>query len=298
MSELADPQPGQTMPAEGGSSPGLVAVRAFESRCDAIAVRLKSVDSPAAKAAVRQEIIDLFREVDEVHARVAEVRERIRGLVTAYKELVGGAAGRRPPVYHDRLNSSSFVERGWNLIAAEKYPEAVAALEKALALAPENTEAEGMLGWALMKMGSFDRALACLQRVLVADPQNAMARANLGYVCFRRQIYGEALQHLSAAIEPGDKKATMYAYVYLGELQTELGKVEEALDSYKRAIEAGPGLIEAYYHMGLLLYREQRLDQARAVWQSAVERSPYNPYAKKARALLEDLAAGRPVAAG
>ncbi|MFN2432480.1 MAG: tetratricopeptide repeat protein [Gemmatimonadota bacterium] len=272
----------------------------LEARCAAVAERLKSVGSPEAKAAVKGEIIALFREVDGLHEKLSDMRERIRGLVEQYKGLARppGTSRGRSVVYSDSLNSSTFVERGWNFIAAEKYDEAVEALEKALSLSPENLEAEGLLGWALMKSGRMDRAQGCVQRVLRAQPDNEMARVNLGYICFRRRIFGEAVEHLSRALELGqDRKATLYALLYLGLVHGERGNLEEAVGSLKRAIEVGPNLIEAYYHLGLLLHRHGKTDQARAVWESAVTRNAYNPYSKKARGLLEELEAGGPIGA-
>jgi tetratricopeptide (TPR) repeat protein len=279
-----------------GLADALQALATLEESYAAISGRLKQVDTPESKAAVKRDIIAFFREVDDLHARVGELRERIRKLVEEYRGLSAplAAARRRAQVYSDELNSSSFVERGWNFIAAEKYPEAVAALEKALALWPENLEAEGLLGWALMKSEHYDQALKRLQRVLVADPGNEMARVNLGFVCLKKGIYGEALEHLTRAAELGrDKKASIYAFHYLGLLHAERNEVEEATSSFKRAIEAGPNLIEAYYHLGALLYKHQKADQARAVWENAVARNPYNPYAKKSKALLKELDAGR-----
>jgi tetratricopeptide (TPR) repeat protein len=282
-------------PPDGEAAPLLAALG---ERFERIAARLREARTEEERNAVKREIIDFFRDVDGLYERVGELRGRIRSLVEEYrgKPPAGSAGSRRPSIHSDGLNASSFVERGWNFIASEKNEEAVDALEKALALSPENLEAEGLLGWALMKAGRTDRALQSLQRVLQVDPTNEMARANLGYICLKRKIYGEALAHLSGALDAGrDRKATLYALYYLGLLHAERGDSEEALSCFRAAVEAGPNLIEAYYHMGFVLYRQQRTDQARAVWESAVARNPYNLYSKRAQAALEELEAGRPV---
>lgn len=265
----------------------------LEARSAEIADRLEHVDSPEARAAVKADIIALFRDVDAIHERVVDLREGVRRLVDAYKRI--GRGNDRPvSVYQDSLNSSTFVERGWNFIAAEKYDDAVEALERALALSPGSQEAEGLLGWALMKSDRLDRALEHTQRVLLADPDNDLARTNLGYICMRRGVHGEAREHLRRVVDVGrDRKAMLYALLYLGELHEERGETEPAVESLKAAIELGPNLIEAYYRLGLLLARTGRADQARVVWESAMSRSAYNPYAKKARAMLEELDSGR-----
>lgn len=291
------PDPDTSAGSPNGGDPAATLLGALGERHDAIARSLSEAQTEEARGRVKGEIIAFFRDVDALHEQVGQLRERIRLLVDEYRAQGSGEApAQRATVHSDELNSATFVERGWNFIAAEKHAEAVEALERALTLSPANLEAEGLLGWALMKAGRYDRALKTLQRVLRADPANEMARVNLGYICLRKKIYGEALAHLNGALEESkDRKATIYARHYLGLLHAERGEVDEAMSRFQSAIEAGPNLIEAYYHMGLLLYRNQKVDQARAVWQSAVERNAYNLYSKRAKAALEDLESGRPI---
>src|SRR5438045_5397898 len=55
------------------------------------------------------------------------------------------------------------------------------------------------------------------QKVLMREPGNALARINVGYICLKKEIFGEAIEHLSKAIRlDNDKKATLYAHFYLG----------------------------------------------------------------------------------
>lgn len=284
--------------ATGATARPLFSLEDLEARYAAVAGHLEAVCSLEEREAVRAEIIDFFRDVDALHETVGDLRRRVKDLVRAFRSLPAGAPETpgRSSVHSDGLNSSTFMERGWNFIAAEKYGDAVKSLEKALTLWPANVEAEGLLGWALMKEGRYERALGCLQRVLLAEPSNDMARVNLGYICFRRGIHGEALEHLSGVVaRNADRKAVLYAHLYLGLLYGARSELDEALAEFKRAIEVGPNMIEAYYHLGTLLYRHGKADQAHAVWRSAVARNAYNPYSKKAKALLEELDAGRPI---
>lgn len=283
------------MSSAGSPGPTL---EALEGRFASLRQRLQEVDSPDSKAALKGDIIALFRDVEQL-SEGGGLRERIRELVAEFKRLpaFAGESGGRPRVHSDRLNSSTFVARGWNFITAERPAEAVAALEQALDLWPENAEATSLLGLALIQCGRYEEALACLRGVLAADPANEMALVNLGFLCLKQKDYREAGDHLSRALDLGrDRKASLYALHYLGLLHAERDECEEALGFFKRAIDAGPNLIEAYYHMGLLLYRCRKVEEARAVWRSATEQSHYNPYARKAQALLEELEAGRPIA--
>lgn len=273
---------------------GLEALEELERRCDALFERLPRSEAPEAREAIKREIVDLFRDVDPLHGRVGRLRERIRGLVNQYRGRPTDSSRRRT-VHSDRLGSSTFVERGWNFIVAEKHDQAVTALQKALSLSPGEPEAEALLGWALARSGQLDRALDSIRRVLMADPDNEIARVNLGYVSIQKGMYGEAGEHLRRALGLGrDRKATLYALLYMGTLEARRGNPQAAAEWLEKAIEAGPNLIEAYYHLGHALLAGGRLERARAVWQDAAGRNRYNPYARKSQELLEQLSAGAP----
>ncbi|MBA2566162.1 MAG: tetratricopeptide repeat protein [Gemmatimonadetes bacterium] len=274
---------------------GLEALEELERRCQSLAERLPRAGTPEQREAIKREIVHLFRDADPLHGRVERLRERIRALVTQYRGRAPEVR-RRPTVYNDRLGSSTFVERGWNFIVAERHAEAVTALEKALALAPGDPEAEGLLAWALARAGKLDRALDCVRRVLMADPDNELARVNLGFICIEKRMYGEAGEHLRRALEPGhDRKAHLYALLYMGILESRRGNPPGAADWLTRAVEVGPNLIEAYYHLGFAFHAQGRLEQARAVWENAAARNRYNPYARKSQELVEQLSAGIPL---
>ena len=73
-----------------------------------------------------------------------------------------------------------------------------------------------------MLNGEYDDALATFQLVLMKEPANSLARINVGYICLKKEIFGEAIEHLSKAIRlDNDKKATLYAHYYLGQVYFE-----------------------------------------------------------------------------
>ena len=117
------------------------------------------------------------------------------------------------------LNASTHIERGWNLISRGEHAAAEEELAKALALVPDDTQAASLSGWAQMLQGKYDDALLHFNSVLHREPAHAIARVNVGYICLKKEIYGEAIEHLSRVIrESDDRKATLYAHFYLGQL--------------------------------------------------------------------------------
>src|SRR5437773_9916788 len=97
----------------------------------------------------------------------------------------------------------------------------------------------------------YDDALGTFQKVLMKEPANSLARINVGYICLKKRIFGEAIEHLSKAIRlDNDKKATLYAQVYLGlvYLQREMDRVAET--PCEKTIKLGPNLREAHHEPG------------------------------------------------
>ena len=145
-----------------------------------------------------------------------------------------------------RLNASTHIERGWNLISRGEPAAAEEALQKALTLVPDDTQAASLLGWAQMLQDKYDDALVHFNTVLHREPAHAIARVNVGYICLKKGIYGEAIEHLSRAIrEASDRKATLYAHFYLGLLYASREMYPDAESFLGRALALGPNLIEA-----------------------------------------------------
>jgi len=71
---------------------------------------------------------------------------------------------------------------GRELLMGGKTAEAVAILEKAVKLDPENKEARFLLGAACIEAGRYDDARPMLESLLVEIPDNPMIKNNLAWV--------------------------------------------------------------------------------------------------------------------
>ncbi|MGH7457896.1 MAG: tetratricopeptide repeat protein [Longimicrobiaceae bacterium] len=256
-------------------------------------------DGGGDRARARDQILSLFRDTERAIDRLAGFKERIRALVERYKALSPAARpeGLSPgPARSDHLGSSTYVERGWSAIAAGDHARAVSELKRALELAPGDSKAESLLGWAQMLLDEYDEALFTYQRVLAREPRNDIARVNLGYICLKKGIFGEAIEHLSRAIRRGnDRKAVLYATLYLGLVYREREMYADARGFFERAIELGPKLIEAYWELGAAHYAEGDPGQAREAWRGGVEANRFNPWGERCGEALALLDAGEAV---
>jgi len=258
--------------------------------------RLDAASPDGDRDAIKREIIALFKTVDQGIADLTQLKEDIRSLVEKYKQLSQGESGEQAPQFTgavpatraDHIGASTFIEKGWSLISLGDYPGAMQALDKALKLSPGDVQAESLLGWAQMLNESYDDALNTFQQVLVREPANSLARINVGYICLKKQIFGEAIEHLSKAIRlDNDKKATLYAHFYLGLVYLEREMFEDAQTFFEKTLRLGPNLIEAYYELGRAQWFAGELEDAKSTWADGYKANKFNPWGKRCKETLE-----------
>jgi tetratricopeptide (TPR) repeat protein len=263
---------------------------------DALARRLEAVGpTPAERDAVKSDIIAFFKRVDAQLSELGQLKEDIRVLVDRYKQLAAGTeeaagpefTGKRPMVHADHIGASTFIEKGWSLISLGDHAGAIQALQTALTLSPGDPQAESLLGWAQMLHEDYDEALGSFSRVLMKEPSNSLARVNVGYICLKKRIFGEAIEHLSKAIRlDNDKKATLYAHLYLGLVYLQREMYEDAETFFEKALALGPNLIEGYYELGRTRWFAGNREGARRTWEAGFRANKFNPWGKKCEELL------------
>jgi len=272
----------------------------LRGRYELIASRLEDPAAAGERDAIKGEIITLYKQVEQEIADLDALREDIKRLVERWKQLAPAARatdapafGAERPVIADHIGASTFVEKGWSLIALGDHEGAERALRRALELSPNDPQTESLLGWAQMLQEKYDEALLNFQKVLVKEPANSLARINLGYICLKKKIFGEAIEHLSRAIRlDNDRKATLYAHFYLGLVYAEREMYEDAQTFFRKTLALGPNLIEAYYELGRALWFEDRREAAMQAWRDGLAANKFNPWGKRCGEMLKHVEAG------
>jgi tetratricopeptide (TPR) repeat protein len=268
----------------------------FKERYADIDRRLDAGLVEADRAAIKGEIIGLFKTVEQTVTDLSALKEEIRALVDKWKAQQAAAApslapqfsGDKPVVHADHIGASTFIEKGWSRLSLGDYDGAETALEKAIALSPGDPQSEALLGWAQMLNEKYDEALANFQKVLMREPSNALARINVGYICLKKRTFGEAIEHLSKAIRlDNDKKATLYAHFYLGLVYLEREMYEDAENFFQKTLLLGPNLIEAYFEMGRAYWFNDQKPEALDAWKRGFAANKFNPWGKRCAEMLK-----------
>jgi tetratricopeptide (TPR) repeat protein len=266
-------------------------------RYAALQARLDAAGASTDRAALKADIIELFRGVEREIAELSVLKEDVKKLAERWKAIGGAshptAPQPTPPLRADHIGASTFIEKGWSRISVGDYVGAEATLGKALELSPNDLQAISLLGWAQMHQEKYDDALMNFQRVLMKEPANTLARINVGYICLRKGIFGEAIEHLSKAIRlDNDTKATLYAHYYLGLVYLEREMYEDAQAFFRKSVTLGPNLLEAYYELGRAHWLADQRDDAREAWRAGAAANKFNPWGKRCAEVLARVEAG------
>jgi tetratricopeptide (TPR) repeat protein len=111
-------------------------------------------------------------------------------------------------------------------MAGQKYPEAIDAYQKAIAIAPTKGEYHNNLGQAYLKVNKIDEAIGEYTKAAEADPTNAGTY-----------------------------------YFNLGAVLTNKNKPEEANAAFDKAIAADPNKADAYYWKGVNMFAKATVDK-------------------------------------
>ena len=140
------------------------------------------------------------------------------------------------------LNGASAIaltRLAWNQLFFHRYDQAVANLEKAMALAPNSAEVYSTFGQALNFLGNPERGLKMIEKAFRIDmivPPNF--EFQLGHSQLLLGRYGEAVSRFVKTIEQAPKFTQ--AYLHLACAYVEMSRLDEAINAIKTVLEITP----------------------------------------------------------
>ena len=158
------------------------------------------------------------------------------------------------------------------LAELERHDEAITALDRALALKPDDASAWGRLGDLLRGRGMAERAASAYRELVRLTPDLADAHNNLGNLLDELDRPGEALEAYGKAIENRPDYAEAH-YNLANSLQHQ-GKIGAALRAWERAIEIKPDFAEAIYNRANALRLCMRYEEAVVAYRRALDIRP------------------------
>ena len=192
-----------------------------------------------------------YSKIGDHDADIRWCREALRrdaGFVPALKELAAAAT------------------------AKGNLPEAWEALERAVALRPNDANAFADLGNVYLRQGRLDEAQQNLQRALALDPAMPLANNMMGLAALRKGRADVAETHLREAIRHQPDLAE--AHNNLGNLLAGRKAYADAAHHFEKAVAGNPAYVEARHSHGVVLALMQSYPRAVAELEAVIRLAP------------------------
>lgn len=187
---------------------------------EAYAIAASAANGPSAGLTDYSRLGDVLEAMDR-HDQAADAFVRAIALAQAQ--------GQKDEIWSLLLLQANALEE------ANRWPEAKAALQQALAIAPDQPLLLNFLGYAKLERGEdMDAAEAMIRKASQLAPDDASITDSLGWAEFKR------------------------------------GKVDDAIQTLQRAAEKDPQQAEIQEHLGDALYKSGRRFEARFAWHAAL----------------------------
>ncbi len=171
-----------------------------------------------------------------------------------------------------------------------KPDEAVSHYQKAIELAPDFYEARNNLGSDLLSKSQFPEAKQQFEKVLTINPSDGAAYFNLANLSLLTQQYDQG-QHW---VEEGLSKQpdSAFGHFLRGSIDARSGKPNEAEVALKRCLELDPFMSKSHLALVNLYMQQKRPADAASELRVFLKNFPEDPFAPKAKQVLEKLEAG------
>lgn len=168
--------------------------------------------------------------------------------------------------------ANGYLQRGQVDFAKEK-------LDKALAIDPENSQANNMMAVLQWRFKDYAAAERYFERAVGEDKKNAEAQNNYGaFLCERNRVQ-EAEKYFRLAVANPLYKTPAAAYENAGICFYKVKSLAKAESSFRHALKIDPELPGSLYHMALICYESGRTLAARGFLQRYFHAAPDTPQA-------------------
>ena len=125
-----------------------------------------------------------------------------------------------------------------SLSLRSEHSEAIKSFRSIINIIPDHYEAHNNLAFSLHEQGSIDDALKHLERALQINPKFSAAHANLGNIFFKLSDWEKSLKYFKEASVNDLNRVD--AWIGLGNTQSIIGKTNDAMVSYRKAVDIEP----------------------------------------------------------
>ena len=132
---------------------------------------------------------------------------------------------------------------------------------------------------------SLDDEIVEIKKLLETEPEDFQAQCRLGEVYFAKGMLDEAYANVSKAIEIAEglraqmaESLAMY-YANLGTILATQGKLDEAMERFRKALSINPRDVLALFNLGRARFDQDDYMEAKNLYEQLVDVTPEDPIA-------------------
>jgi type IV pilus assembly protein PilF len=178
-----------------------------------------------------------------------------------------------PAPYRAQLHTeiaAGFYERGQMDVALQE-------LAVATKLDPTNAKIYNVYGLVYAMIGRDADAQQNFQRAIALAPNDSEIRQNWGWYLCTHGRAKDSIQEFELAVRNPLYKTPDISLINAGKCSVELGDNKRAEEFFRRALSINPNNATAAYNLSLLVYRQARLDEARALMKRVMQQATPPP---------------------
>jgi len=206
--------------------------------------------------------------------------------------LVASCASTNQSTEIKRLQARAAYDRALQYVKDKEASPALTAVQEAIALDDSVPVYWNTLGWIYLQLGRPDVAFGPFNKALELDPTFGLAQENVGVALSELGRWEEAVAAYRKAIAMGTVPTPETAYQNMGMALLNLKRYREAEEALRFAISLNPKQEAPYYHLGLVLAAENRSDEAKAAFRRVRDLSPQSPFGQAAAERLRAMGDG------
>ena len=204
----------------------------------------------------------------QLHQVYEDVVHRPHRILTAWRET------ERLLDFDATTRVAELAARGFSLEQLGRYDDAVAVLEHALTIVPDDRAALTRLANVLLMGGEVERSSAISEQVVQLYPTSSAAWLTLGTARVRLTRWSDALAAFDEACRLPDETDKDRAWLNRGTCLLMLQRIDEALESFENALDLNPVYVKAWAQKSAALTGLGRIAEALASANRAIDLDP------------------------
>jgi protein O-mannosyl-transferase len=228
------------------------------------------------------EAITHYREALEIKPDVAEVQSNLGNALARAGEVEEAIAHLVKALQIDPVYAEAYNFLGNALMKKGQAADAVRYYEKAVELDTSYADAHNNLAVAFLRSGELEQAIAHYKQAVAIKPGSAEMQFNLGNALARKGDWAGAIACYKAALST-ERDSVKAAKVRnnLGGALERMGKSDEALEQFIKAVQINGSYPEAHCNLARMLAQQGRRDEAVAHLKEALRLRPGYEQARK-----------------